>query len=1086
MFGQILGHYRVIEKIGSGGMGEVYRARDLHLERDVAIKILPPGMLADEAARKRFRREALALSRLSHPNIATVFDFATQDGIDFLAMEFVRGNSLNQLLRSGPFPGDEVLRVGAQLAEGLSAAHAQGVIHRDLKPANLALTEDGHLKILDFGIAALVDIETVTRLATEHSHTELLAGTLPYMSPEQLRGEPPNARTDIYSAGVVLYELATGRRPFTHSQQAPLMAAIISGALAPPSSLNPQVTSALDAIILKSLSKDPASRYQSARDLKRTLEELSSGGVPASPPSRVPLVFASAIGVAVLAGGVALGLNLGGLREKTFGKSQPAGHVATAPARKPRPSVAVLGFKNLSRRPEEEWLATALSEMLTTELGAGEQLRTVPGEKVVRTKMNLSLPDVDSYETATLKRLHRNLGADYVVLGSYLAQGENFGGKIRLDLRMQAADTGEILASVSETGSQSDVSMLVAGISAQLRRKLGVASALATDLAGVQASLPANPRATRLYSEGLLKLRLFDDLAARDLFQQSVTADPAFPLAHSALAAAWSALGHDAKAEEEAKKAFDLSSNLSPKERLWVEGLYWEMTKKWDRAVGVYSNLFASSPDDIEFGLRLAAAQTEAGYGKDAQVTVESLKKIGPSVADDPRIDIAEERAANSLSDLKLEQAAAERAAEKAQSQGARLLVAEARTNQGWALRTLGEPQKALPILELARKVYADIGNPIGVARVSLNLGAAQQDVGNGAGAMATWRESLAIARRTGNKKVEASALNNIGIQLFNQGDLKGAKASHETALALRREIGDRNAVTFSLLNLGNALQALGDSQGMKRAMTDALNQAREVGNKRIEGTALFNLASSAAFEGDSAGAIKMYGEALELFEAMSFKPGVVAILKARGNILRNCGDFAGSRKDLEQALAAKNEIGDRGAIADINSDLATLAEEEGHPQEAEKLIRPAIEQFRADKRADAEIDANALLLQVLLEQGRLSDAQQALQSMKGLVGSTQSTYVRMEVDLAAARVQLAAHRYDDAARSLPAMIAEARRLKAVGYEYEARLMLGEIEMKRGQTDLGRARLTALQKEALAKGFLPLARKAEAFATVKQ
>ncbi len=201
-----LSHYRILEQIGQGGMGVVYRAHDERLERDVALKVLPAGALADESARKRFHKEALALSKLNHPNIATVFDFDTQDGTDFLVTEYIPGLSLDSMLAGGPLPGKEILRLGMQLAEGLEAAHEQGVVHRDLKPGNIRVTPDARLKILDFGLARTLRGEATATTVTESlTETGAVAGTVPYMAPEQLRGQPADARTDIWAFGAVLY-----------------------------------------------------------------------------------------------------------------------------------------------------------------------------------------------------------------------------------------------------------------------------------------------------------------------------------------------------------------------------------------------------------------------------------------------------------------------------------------------------------------------------------------------------------------------------------------------------------------------------------------------------------------------------------------------------------------------------------------------------------------------------------------------------------------------------------------------------------------------------------------------------------------
>ena len=199
MIGKTLSHYRILDMIGEGGMGVVYRAHDTRLERDVALKVLPAGVLTDDDAKKRFRKEALALSKLNHPNIATVFDFDTQDGTDFLVMEYITGNTLDKMVSTGPLFEKEIVRLGAQLVEGLTAAHDQGVLHRDLKPANLRVTPDGRLKILDFGLAKLLRPAEIRSKAETVSETRGVVGTPPYMAPEQLGGETVDARTDIWS-----------------------------------------------------------------------------------------------------------------------------------------------------------------------------------------------------------------------------------------------------------------------------------------------------------------------------------------------------------------------------------------------------------------------------------------------------------------------------------------------------------------------------------------------------------------------------------------------------------------------------------------------------------------------------------------------------------------------------------------------------------------------------------------------------------------------------------------------------------------------------------------------------------------------
>ena len=307
--GQKFGRYRIEEEIGAGGMGVVYRAYDEKLERDLAIKVLIPGALNDEAARKRFRNEARILSRLNHPSIQTIHDFESFEGHDFLISELVPGVSLDARLRSGALPENELTHLGYQLAQGLAAAHAAGVLHRDLKPANLRVTSDGRLKILDFGLATLSH-EAVLTLSTTLTMADApagVAGTLPYMSPEQLLGEEVDQRSDIYSTGVTLFELATQRLPFTDPLVPKLTNAIlhqVPPALRP---LAPKLSPEFERIVLKCLEKDPELRYQSAKELASDLRRLEVASTPVTtaatlpkPPQRWLMPAIAAVGVFAL------------------------------------------------------------------------------------------------------------------------------------------------------------------------------------------------------------------------------------------------------------------------------------------------------------------------------------------------------------------------------------------------------------------------------------------------------------------------------------------------------------------------------------------------------------------------------------------------------------------------------------------------------------------------------------------------------------------------------------------------------------------------------------------------------------------
>jgi tetratricopeptide (TPR) repeat protein len=434
--GQVLGHYRVLEQIGAGGMGVVYRAHDLQLDRDVALKVLPPGTLADNHARSRFRKEALALARLNHPNIATVHEFGTQEGIDFLVTEYIHGLTLDSKLARGALSQQETVDLAIQLAQGLEAAHEQGIVHRDLKPANLRLTPKGQLKILDFGLATLPVLAEATTLTQSAQGEQSFSGTLPYMAPEQVRGQPVDQRSDIWSTGAVLYEMATGQRPFPEKHPPQLIDDILHKPVTPPSSINGTMAAGLESVILRALERDPDRRYRSAAELKVDLNRLlpTASGV-SSGLARAAQAQSRRKRTAIIVG-------LGVVILLAF-----AAWIWKGRRHLPQPGpriLAVLPFRAVRGNDSTNALGAGMSETLTA------QLAQVSDRDLLQL---VSMREIEAQGIKTAEEARRDFGVDLVLEGSIQQEGS----ELRINCSLVDAKSNRQLGARTLTASVADI-----------------------------------------------------------------------------------------------------------------------------------------------------------------------------------------------------------------------------------------------------------------------------------------------------------------------------------------------------------------------------------------------------------------------------------------------------------------------------------------------------------------------------------------------------------------------------------------------------------------------------------------------------
>jgi len=627
--GRTLGHYRVLSELGSGGMGSVYLAEDTRLGRRVALKLLPPETTAAAERIERFEREARAIASLNHPGIVTLHSIEEADGHRFITMEHVEGQTLTRAIPEGGLPLGRLLPLAITLADALAAAHRQGVLHRDLKPDNVMLTSDGRLKVLDFGLAKLLrgDADSgdhTTRDTQSVTQDGRILGTVAYMSPEQAQGQRVDHRSDIFALGILLYEMATGARPFAGATNLAVLSSILKDEPRPPIELRADLPRPFGRMIERALAKRPEDRYQSTTDLKRDLEDLkrdldtgelllSTAGRARLEPVRRRQAWPWAI-----AGALMLALVIALVTRRT-----PAPAVA-ADGRRP---VAILLFDNLSGDPRLDWLRTGLTDMIVTDLSQSPELRVLSTARLYQLLEELGHRDDATTSAEAVKAVSRRAEATVALVGSFVRAGP----LLRIQAQLQDPASGEVIASERVEGdAESSLFSMVDELTHRLRARLTPPSAEMASERELKQVTTASIEAYKLYAEGMSLHVQLQEREALPYFEKALHADPNFAMALAKLSVIHTNLGDIEKGREYAARALEHSERLPPAERHYIEGRYYSLDPTtYERAVKAYQAAIDSAPDELAARNNLAQLLIGLRRYPEAIVHLEELRRRG-------------------------------------------------------------------------------------------------------------------------------------------------------------------------------------------------------------------------------------------------------------------------------------------------------------------------------------------------------------------------------------------------------------------------------------------------------------------------
>jgi tetratricopeptide (TPR) repeat protein/predicted Ser/Thr protein kinase len=890
--------YEVLGLLGEGGMGAVYKARDVELGRMVALKVIRRELAGNRAILDRFKQELILATQVTHKNVVRIYDLGEAAGTKFISMEFVEGEDLRTLIHQRTkLPPQEAVEIIEQVCRALEAAHAVGVIHRDLKPQNIMRDKSGRILVMDFGLARTLEGDGMTQ-------TGALVGTMEYMSPEQALAQSLDQRSDVFSVGLIFYELLTGQTPFRADSALASLIKRTQERVVPVTEFDRTIPVALSQIVSRCLERDVEIRYQSAVQLLADLELWQGTGKTSLLPVRHPSARGRWLAEKKwwLAGAAALALLVliayFGMRPRTASAPQTRQEAQAVRAR----SLAILPFRNSSGDAKDDWIGSSVADMLSTDIGQSAHLHTVSTDRLHQVLSDLHVGPETTVDQETLRRVAQFSNADVVVSGQYARFGDQI--VINATIRDLVHDQN---VPVKAQALVKDLPSAIDSLADSVRKNLSLSADVVDELKA-QSFKPNSKsvEALREYGEGAVLMRAGKYIDALKHLQSATNLDPEFALAFSKLADAQSELGFQSDAEQSSIRATELAhnQNLPLPEKYLISASNARIMKDNKKAIVAYENLSKSLPGDVDVQYELGSLYLQNGEYDKARAEFTGVLQADPK----------------NIKTL-------------------------------WGLGVVdnitGNPQGALDALTRGLSLAIQVDNQEQQALILLSMGISYRLLNKPGEALRNYQESIAINEKIGQKRGVAAALNEMGTVQTISGKADAALASFNKALELLRDIGMKTEMANTLTNMGAVYQDLGKFDQALDVYKQALQIQRETGDQSYESQCLDNIAGVYLAMGDTNNAFTYSQQALQLREKLGVPGDIADTLESLSEAYTATGQYDQAMTALMRALELSRKVGDAGRIAMVSRQIGLVLGYQGRFGAAVKSLQDATKAFR-------------------------------------------------------------------------------------------------------------------------------------------